>query len=127
MTVVTGTITNVRTVLSDSVSPLQVAEVVFTLAGTYAQADDGIINGVGAAITASRRNGKTVALVDAMPGQPASVASDGSILGLGAVTVAADTVTFDVNIADYTTEFTNATALPAMSRPFSVLVAFTES
>lgn len=125
MTVVTGSITNVRTVLSDSISPLQVAEVTFTLSGTYAQADDGIIEDVDGAIQSSRRNGKTVTLVDAMPGNAAHTAT--GFLGAGAVTIVSDDITFDVNVNDFVTEYTNATALPTLLTPFSILVAFTEA
>jgi len=130
MAVVSGTVHSVSTIerYGGSVSNLQIAEVLFTVSGTYAQADDGILEDVDDLIAASRRNGKTITLVDAMPGHPATKSSDPSaILGLEAVSVSSADVVFTITNGDYTTEFADATAVPAQERPFAVLVAFTEA
>lgn len=130
MAVVSGTVHMVTTIerYGGSVSTLQIAEVLFTVSGTYAQADDGILEDVDALIEASRRNGKSVTLVDAMCGHPATKASDPSaILGLKTVAVSSADVTFEITNGDFSTEFTNATAVPAQARPFAILVSFTES
>lgn len=128
MAVLSGTVHTVDTLISDSVSSLQVARVLFTLSGTYAQADDAKLANVGTLIQNSRRNGKTVTLVAAMPGTNATKSSDPSaIMGLKSVAVASADVTFTVTDGDNTTEYADATAMAAQNRPFSILVAFTEA
>jgi hypothetical protein len=130
MAVVSGTVHSVSTIerYGGSVSNLQIAEILFTVSGTYAQADDGILEDVDGLISASRRNGKTITLVDAMPGHAATKVSDPSaILGLKSVSVSSDDVVFTITNGDFSTEFTDATAVPAQERPFAVLVAFTEA
>jgi hypothetical protein len=66
--------------------------------------------------------------VSGTPGHPATKSSDPSaILGLEAVSVSSADVVFTITNGDYTTEFADATAVPAQERPFAVLVAFTEA
>jgi len=128
MAVTSGTVHSVRTREADALSPLQIAEILFTMSGTYAQADDSILTGVGALISASRRNGKTVTLVDCMRSTPATKASDPAvIMSIKSVAISTADITFAITDADYTTEHANATAIPAQARPFSMLVAFTEA
>jgi hypothetical protein len=130
MATVSGTVHTVNTMdgYGGSVSSLQVAQVLFTVSGTYAQADNGILSGVDALIEGSRRNGKTVTLVDAMCGHPATKASDpAAILGLKTVAVSTNDVTFEITNGDFSTEFTDATAVPDQARPFAILVSFTEA
>lgn len=130
MAAIHGTIYSVATVEADAVSSLQKALVLFTLsaADTYLQADDGDLLLVTTAIQNSRRNGKAVTLVDAMLDKPATKASDPSaILGLKTVAVSSTGLTFEVTDANFTSEYANSTLMVAQSRPFSVLVSFTEA
>lgn len=130
MAVTSGTVVSVHTVpgKSDAVTGLQVAEILFTMSGTYAQADDSILTGIATLINNSRRQSATITLVDTMRGQPASKAADPTaIMSIKTVAISTNDITFEITDADYTTEYANATALVAQDRPFSLLVAFTEA
>lgn len=127
MAVVTGAVHSVHTIKSDAVGPIQIAEVLFTLSGTYAQADDGILAGVAALIQNSRRNGKTVNMVGVAPGQAAFDPATGNYLGLKTVAISTADVTFEVTLNSHTTEYTDATPLPTISRPFGIAVSFIET
>lgn len=128
MAVVSGTVQTVNTIQADAVDGLQEALVLFTVSGTYAQANNGQLLGVDALIKASRRNGRTVTLVGAMVGQSASKASNpAAFMGLKTVAVSTSDVTFEITDGDYTTEFADATAVPTQSRPFGIRVAFVEA
>jgi hypothetical protein len=130
MAVVSGTVHTVNTIeaYGGSISSLQIAQILFTVSGTYAQADDAILENVDGLIGESRRNGKTITLVDAMCGHPATKASDPSAtMAMKTVAVSSDDVTFEITNGDFSTEFTDATAVPAQERPFCVLVSFTEA
>lgn len=134
MAVTSGTVHSVHTLKSNflgggsAVPTVQLAEILFTVSGTYAQADNSILTGIAALITASRRNGKSITLLGAAPSQNATEASDPSIyLGLKTVAVASADVTFEITLASPTTEYTDATALPTLDRPFGIVVAFTEA
>ena len=132
MAVSTGTIFSVNTEQSQAGIPgdLQVARVLFNIptTETYAQANDAIINAVPTAIQNSRRNGKTVTLRDATFCQPAALtASPYTIHTCKTVTVSGATITFELCVADYTTEYANATPCPALSNPLGFLVTFTEA
>jgi len=133
MAQISGTVWSVDTIQSEAVTGgggLQVAEVLFTLpsTSTYAQADNGIVSAVATAIQNSRRNGKTVTLVDAMVGMPATTSADPTaILGLKTVAVSGADVTFEVTDGDFTTEFADSTPMKAQDRPFHLLVSFTEA
>ncbi len=127
MAVTSGTIKNINTVKADAVTPLQCAEVLFTMTGTYNQSDDSILSDVSGAIESARRNGKTVTLVDACLSQPANeAASLSDILAAKTVAISTDDITFELTEGDYTTELT-AAAIPAQNRPFGLLVSFTEA
>lgn len=127
MAVLSGTVHSVNTVKADALSSLQVAEILFTVSGTYAQADNAILEDVGDLIEASRRNGKAVTLVAGMPSTPATKASDPSaIMGVKTVAVSSADLTFEITDGDFSTEIAGA-ALPEQDRPFSLLVAFTEA
>lgn len=129
MAVINGTIYSVATVEADPISSLQKAQVLFTMStsDTYAQADNAALLLVTTAIQNSRRNGKAVTLVDAMLWNPATKSSDPSaIFGLKTVAVSGTGLTFEITDADFTTELASA-AMPGQSRPFSVLVSFTEA
>ncbi len=127
MAVVSGTVSNVDTLVSNAVGPIQVARVQFTLSGTYAQADNGILTGVATLIQNSRRNGKTVTMRGVMQGQSTTKVADGAIMGLKTVAISTNDVTLEVTNTDHSTEFTDGAALPAVNRPFEILVAFTEA
>lgn len=127
MAVVNGTVHSVATIQADAVDQLQEALVLFTLSGTYAQADNAQLQGVGALIKASRRNGKAVTLVGAMVGQTASKQTDPSVfMSLKTVAIAGADVTFEVTDTDHSTEL-GAGAVPAQARPFGLRVQFYET
>jgi len=138
MTVASGTITNVSILKGyHDETPLQVALVLFTLSGTYAQADNAQLLAVDAAITANVRNGQAVTLVDAMLYQPAADAGNATTGGLllcaKTIAVSGSNITFEVTesatagVIDVSTEFADATALPAQGWPFGFLVSFYET
>lgn len=127
MAVTSGTVQTVDTLVSDAVSPLQVARIKFTMSGTYAQADNSILSGIGTLINNSRRNGKTVTLVDCMVGTPATkVSNPAAIMGVKTVAISSADITFELTDGDYSTELAGG-AIPAQDRPFEILVAFTEA
>lgn len=127
MAVLSATIQGVHTIKADAVTGLQIAEILFTITGTYVQADGAKVASVATEIQNSRRNGKSVTLVSTMLSQPGSKASDGTLMALSTPTISTADITFaDITDGDYTTELT-AGAVPAMSRPFAIQVAFTEA
>lgn len=128
MAVVSGTVHSVRTMESGAWDPdYQLAEVLFTVSGTYAQADNAILAGVPTLIQNSRRNGKTVTMRAVMAGRPATRADTNANLTVKGAAISTNDVTFEVALANWSTEFTDATAVPSQNRPFSILVAFTEA
>ncbi len=128
MAVLAGSIQNIHAVEGLSWDPgIQYVEIVFTLGGTYVQAENAILSAIPTAIAASRRNGKTVTLVDVIMGRPARSAVDNSDLFVKTAAVSTADVTFEVATVINSTEYTNALALPALNRPFSMIVAFTEA
>lgn len=134
MALTLGTIVSTSTVKPDrDETGLQAELVLFTVAGTYAQANGSKVAAVDAAIQNSRRNGKTVTLVDAVLWQPAfDGVTAGKLLAANTVAVSGSDVTFHVTegaagVLDLATEFADATALPASMSPMGMLVTFTES
>jgi hypothetical protein len=130
MATVSGTVHTVNGIdgYGGQISALQAVQILFTVSGTYAQADNGILAGIPTLIGNSRRNGKTVTLVDAMCGHPATKESDAAqTMALKTVAVSGSDVTFEITDGDFATEFADATAVPAQARPFALLVSFTES
>jgi hypothetical protein len=122
-------IQGVNTVQSDAVSNLQAALVTFTPSGTYDQdASEPIeLTNVDEAIEQSRRNGKTVTLVDAVGYQDAPLAdTPGTRHVPTTVAVATNDVTCDIYVLGGS-EYTDDTALPTYQRPMGVLVTFTEA
>lgn len=133
MAVVSGTVHTVDTLMADAVSAVQLARIKFTVAGTYAQADNGQLVGIPTLIQNARRNGKTVTLRGAMLGAPATKNSDPNLLmALKTVAVSSADVTFEITegatagVVDYSTELA-AGAVPAQARPFELIVAFSEA
>lgn len=130
MAVVNGTVHTVNGIdgYGGQISALQVVQILFTVSGTYAQADNGILAGIPTLIANSRRNGKTATLVDAMCGHPATKESNAAqTMALKTVAVSGSDITFEITDGDFSTEFADATAVPAQARPFALLVSFTES
>jgi hypothetical protein len=133
MAVVNGTVHSVETIRAANIDPMQFAAVYFTMAGTYAQADNGLLVGVAALIAASRRNGKTITLRTASLWQLARKTSNPALLmGLKTVAIASADVSFEVteaataNTVELSTELANG-AVPEQSVPFGILVGFTEA
>lgn len=132
MAVVSGTVQQVRTIESGAWDPKwQCAEVLFTVSGTYAQADNGELALLPGLIEDSRRNGKTVTVHGVMAGRPATKASDNSAMTLGTVATSGSgaslKATFAINGANWSTEIADAAAVPEQNQPFSLIVAFTEA
>ncbi len=131
MAVVSGTVHSVRTMESGAWDPkFQLCEILFTVAGVYAQADNAELAALPALIQNSRRNGMTPTIRAVMAGRPAYRNDNATPLTLGSVALsgagAAAKATFAVNAADWTTELADG-AVPEQARPFSILVAFTEA
>jgi hypothetical protein len=134
MAVTTATGQGVNTLKADNdETTLQIALVLFTISGTYAQASNSQLLGVDALIQNSRRNGKTVTLKDAMLFQPAfDTATPGLLLGAKTIAISGSDITFELtegataNTLDLATEFADATAIPAMT-PMGFAVSFVES
>lgn len=127
MAVTNGTVWSVKTLEADSVSPLQRVQILFTMSGTYAQADNSALLGVPTLIQNARRNGKTVTMRDVMGTTPATLASDQTkIMWAKGAAISGNDVTFEITDNDYSTELGNG-AIPAQGRPFSIEVAFTEA
>lgn len=128
MAVTSGTVHSVSIVKAPgAVDSLGWALVLFTMSGTYAQADNSILSGVPTLIQNSTRNGKTVALKGVSIGQTATKASDNTVMGLKTAAISTNDVTFELTTSDLSTEHADATAIASQNRPFGLLVAYTES
>jgi hypothetical protein len=134
MAAVTATNPQVQTLKSRAISPFQLAVIFFNLTGTYAQADNAIITGVPTLIANSRRNGRNISLKTVSLYQLARKASDPTMyMALKTLAISGSDVTCELTHSttaetpDYTTEFTDATAVPAQSAQFGIIVGFEES
>src|SRR5258708_4921017 len=74
-----------------------------TFTGTYASADNASIAAVGAAITASRRDGRTATLLRVVMAAPGK-SSDGTVIGAKTEAVSTDAVTCELTQPDLSTE-----------------------
>lgn len=127
MAVTNGTIHSVAVKKSSAVSPLQECDVLFTMSGTYAQADNSSLVGVPTLIQNARRNGKTVTMVSVAVSTPATKTSNpATIMAVKGPAISTNDVTFELTDGDYATELANG-AIPAQERPFALHVAFTEA
>lgn len=135
MAVTNGTVHSVETLRANHTDPFQVAHILFTMSGTYAQADNSLLAGVAALIQNSRRNGKTVTLIagQLMGGQLSRKESNPALyMALKTLAVAGADITFEITegatpgVPDFATELANG-AIPVQSVPFGVLIGFTES
>lgn len=130
MAVLSGTNASVETVpgYADSGTGYQLASVIFNVSGTYVQADNAILSGVPTLIQNSRRNGKPVTMRSVIGGRPATSAADPSVyMWCKTAAISTNDVTFEITLSSYSTEHTDATALPSQARPFELLVGFTEA
>ena len=123
-----------QTVKSRATQPLQHVALFFNLTGTYAQADNVSIVGVPTLIANARRNARQISLKTVCLFQLARKASDPAMyMGLKTLTISGSDITAELTHStvaetpDYTTEFTDATAVPAQSTQFGILVGFEES
>jgi hypothetical protein len=116
--------------------PLQYAVLYFSPSGTYAQADNLKLVAVPTLIQNGRRNGKTVTMVAGTLAlwQPARKASDPDVfLAVKTLAISTNDITMELTLSatakaiDVATEFTDATAIPALSIPLAILVGFTEA
>lgn len=127
MAVTNGTIHSVAVKKSSAVSPLQECDVLFTMSGTYAQADNSSLVGVPTLIQNARRNGKTVTMVSVAVSTPATKTTNpATIMAVKGPAISTNDVTFELTDGDYATELANG-AIPAQERPFALHVAFTEA
>jgi len=135
MAVVSGTVKEVLIVRNDDSMPLKEAIVFFSLSGTYAQADNGIVSAVPTAIAAKLRDGKTVTMKAVSVGQIAKKSASAGWVGMKTVAISSSDITFelthstanspDATAVDLSTEFTDATAVPAMNGLLGIRVMFT--
>lgn len=124
-----------QTVKSRANQPLQFAALYFNLAlTTYAQADNVSIVGVPTLIANSRRNARIITLKTVCLWQLARKASDPALyMGLKTLAISGSDITCELTngtvaeTPDYTTEFTDATLVPAQSTQFGILIGFEES
>src|SRR5690242_3109602 len=119
MAVVNGTVHSVYTLQSDAVGTVQLAGILFTLSGTYAQADNAQLQNLDTLIGASRRdgfNGKAVSILGVALLQHATQQTDPShFMSLKTVALSTTTATFEVTDNDETTELANG-AVPTQDR-----------
>lgn len=115
-----------RTIKSRADSYVQLAEITFTMSGTYDQdASESVeITNAATLIQNSRRNGKTVTLIGACPGQSTMYA--GTVYLFKTASLSSTTVDATIFTAAGD-EYTDDTALPTFAQQMSVIVAFTEA
>jgi hypothetical protein len=119
--------TQARTIQAGACSAVQIAEIYVTPTGTYDQsASESIeITNAASAIQNSRRNGKTVTLVEAMGGQSAYDAAGGVHYEFRTAVV--NSTTLDCTIFEVGGSEMAGAAIPTLNQPLSVLVRFTEA
>lgn len=98
------------------------------VAGTYASADDGTASAVGAAIAASRRDGRTVTLLRVAMAAPGAKA-DGTVIGTknGATYldgVNSDDIVQQLTQADLATEHADGALNDTFSVPITLAVTY---
>lgn len=122
----TAGVAQAKTVKSDAYSAVQIAEVFVTPTGTYAQgATESIeVQNVADAIQNSRRNGKTVTIIDAMGGQSAPTSAGVHYHFKTAVVNSTDV---DCTIFEVGGSEVANGAIPTLVGPLSFYVLFTEA
>lgn len=129
MAVVQGTVHSVQTLACDNHRDMmELVQILFTVSGTYAQADNAELASLAALIKSTRRNGRKVVPRYVMGGYPATKQSDNTSLTLKGVAMSGSgdsaKATFEIAGSDFTTEIADG-AVPAQNRPFALLVAVT--
>ncbi len=128
MALTTGTVSSVQIIKGADNSIVHLAMVWFTITGTYDSSLDSSLVGVPTLIQNSKRNGKTVTMVAVMPAAVGRKGSDNTEMWAKTAAISSADVTFTLVInADLTTEYTNSLAIPAMSAPIGIMVAYTEA
>lgn len=129
MAVLSGTIQSVSNVrapagpkFDSSDNQVYVADIGFTITGTYAQGDNAQLTAVPTAIQSAMKWGRTVTLLDAMFIAPGDEA--GTVIGAKTVAVSGTSITFELTGADLSTEHANA-ALGTIRAPIFLGVTFT--
>lgn len=129
MAVVAGTIQNVHMHetpagyrANGSSVPVMSCIVTATFTGTYVQGDNAQISAVKTAIQNSRRDGRTVTLLQAMMEHPGDEA--GTVIGAKTVAVSTADLTMELVGSDLTTEHAGA-ALGTMTAPIGFRVLYT--
>lgn len=89
------------------------------VAGTYAAADDATASALNTAIQNSRRDGRTATVLQASMAAPGKKA-DGTVIGIGAGTVAANVYTAPLTQADLTTEHANGALTDTFLEPIVI-------
>lgn len=126
MAVITGTVTGISHLVDSEALNQNGAErsvLVTADFGAYdASADTADLSAIGAAIAASRRDGKTVTLRAAHGAGP-GVSDAGADVYCGAMTVSSDDLTFSLTEVDRSTEVADFTTAVGVS----AIVTYTES
>ena len=124
----TAGVAQARTIQDRVTGNTQIAEITFELSGTYDRdASESVeVTGIATCIQNSRRNGKTVTLTGAMPGQSTFGTTGNEYRWYTAVL---NSTTVDATLYDVTNaaEYADDTALPTFVQPMSVYVSFIES
>lgn len=132
MAAVVGTINRV-TWIDDSYGPvvdssgnlIRTALITVSFTGTYAQANDGTVAGVPAAIQGIAHNGKTVTVLGACAGPP-GLAGAGGIVPMGVlangVSHSAGTLTVQLSDGTLAAEYADATAIGTFTRDVGIIV-----
>lgn len=94
-----------------------------TFTGTYASADNASIAAVGAAIAASRRDGRTVTLLQACLAAPGKE-STGTVIGAKTVAISTDAITCELTQADLSTEHADGLLVSDLLEPITLFVLY---
>ena len=132
MAVTSGTLHSVHIVKAPgSVDSLGLALVLFTISGTYAQADDSTLATVPTHTQNAVQNGKTVTMRAVAEGQHSYRADTGLAVGLTGAAISSTSINFTLTLSTttsfVTTEFTDATAIPTLTGVLGIYVVYTEA
>lgn len=114
---------NASTKASDGKNVLSCIVGITAVAGTYAAADNASAAAVGAAIAASRRDGRTVTLIAACMAAPGKLAA-GTVIGAKTVAVSTDALTMELTQADLSTEVADGALTDTFLEPISLRVTY---
>ncbi len=93
------------------------------VAGTYASADNANAAAVGAAIAATRRDGRTITLLSAAFAAPGKLAA-GTVIGAKTVAVSTDALTMELTQGDLSTEVADGALTDTFAEPIQLFVCF---